>query len=191
MINNVQTVNQEKEWYKQFWPWFLIFLPGSVVVASIITIVIAVQSADSLVVDDYYKEAMNINRDLSKIEYAKKIGLSGSLLIKGNKLQLEVNVQKNTIKLAPTLMLKFVHPAHANKDFSITLVQLSGAPLTQAVVAQGDGTKEYYVSQKLHSEKIKLLSQVKWYVRLLPLDKNWQLKGKIKNSNKTISLYAE
>ncbi len=25
-------------WYKQFWPWFLIALPASVVVASLITV---------------------------------------------------------------------------------------------------------------------------------------------------------
>ena len=40
-------------WYKQFWPWFLILLPGTAVVATLYTVVIANQYADDLVVDDY------------------------------------------------------------------------------------------------------------------------------------------
>lgn len=35
-------------WYKQFWPWFLIALPGSVVIASFITIGIAVENAPTI-----------------------------------------------------------------------------------------------------------------------------------------------
>ncbi|MEQ8516343.1 MAG: FixH family protein, partial [Chromatocurvus sp.] len=42
-------------WYRQFWPWFLIVLPGTVVVASIATLIIAVRGSDDLVVDEYYK----------------------------------------------------------------------------------------------------------------------------------------
>lgn len=185
MTQIMQRIDQNIEWYKQFWPWFLIFLPGSVVVACIVTITIAVQSADSMVVDDYYKHAMQINRDLSKSEYAKEVNLSGSFLVRANKLELAVSVNKDTIKLAPTLMLEFSHPAKADKDFSITLVQLADRPLTKS------DNKIYarYVSQE--NERIKSLAQAAWYIRLLPLDKDWQLKGKIKNIKKTIFLYAD
>ncbi len=33
-----------KPWYKQFWPWFVISLPATAVVAGLITVVIAVQN---------------------------------------------------------------------------------------------------------------------------------------------------
>jgi len=46
-------------------------------------------------------------------------------------------------------------------------------------------------SSKKNSELIKLLSEGAWYVRLLPLDKTWQLNGKIKNNKTTIPLYAD
>ena len=36
-----------KPWYRQFWPWFLIALPGSVVVASMVTIWLAASTSDS------------------------------------------------------------------------------------------------------------------------------------------------
>jgi hypothetical protein len=34
-----------KPWFKQFWPWFLIALPGSVVIASMFTISLAIENA--------------------------------------------------------------------------------------------------------------------------------------------------
>jgi hypothetical protein len=38
----------ERSWYKQFWPWFLISLPASVVVASMFTISIAIDNAPTI-----------------------------------------------------------------------------------------------------------------------------------------------
>ncbi|MBT8069117.1 MAG: hypothetical protein HKP21_12920 [Xanthomonadales bacterium] len=44
-------------WYKQFWPWFIIALPASVVVASFFTLYLAVSNPDQLVVDeDEYRQ---------------------------------------------------------------------------------------------------------------------------------------
>jgi hypothetical protein len=39
-------------WYKQFWPWFIIALPASVVVASFFTLWLAISNPDQLVVDE-------------------------------------------------------------------------------------------------------------------------------------------
>ncbi len=66
--------DQVKAWYKQFWPWFLIALPGSVVIASVATIIIAIKNPDSIVVDDYYKAGLAINRDLSREQLAIQTG---------------------------------------------------------------------------------------------------------------------
>lgn len=51
-------------WYRQFWPWFLIALPGTVVVASLITIYIAFTHQDPLVDGNYYKHGLTINERL-------------------------------------------------------------------------------------------------------------------------------
>lgn len=184
--NSTMTIDKNKCWYKQFWPWFLIFLPSSVVIASIITIILAVQGADSLVSDDYYKEGKLINKNLRKIEYSKKMGLSGGLSIKDNQLQLNVSAKEKTIKLPPVLKMTFIHPASADKDLSITLIESTDINSNEPKIMVGAN----YTSQK-NIELIKLLSQGAWYVRLLPLDKTWQLNGKIKNNIKTISLHAD
>jgi len=48
---------QDLPWYRQFWPWFIIALPASVVVASIITYWLAVSQPVQLVVtaDEYQR----------------------------------------------------------------------------------------------------------------------------------------
>lgn len=44
-MNTKHKLANTTPWYKQFWPWFLIALPGSVVIASLFTISLAVENA--------------------------------------------------------------------------------------------------------------------------------------------------
>lgn len=43
---------QNQPWYRQFWPWFIIALPTSAVIASFISLWLAVSNPDYLVVDE-------------------------------------------------------------------------------------------------------------------------------------------
>ena len=43
---------QDLPWYRQFWPWFIIALPACAVIASFITLWLAVSRPDYLVVDE-------------------------------------------------------------------------------------------------------------------------------------------
>jgi len=173
MIN--QTVVVRQSWYKQFWPWFLILLPASAVVASIITIMLAANNADSLVVDDYYKKALNINRDLKKLEFARQQGLSADLELKGNQLILMLRLKNKELKIPPTLKLLFIHPANSEKDFSVTMVQPS---------------TEYQYSSTIDSDIQQKMKQNNWYLQLLSPDKTWRLNGEFEKNNKNISLTA-
>ena len=62
-----------RPWYKHFWLWFIILLPASVVVASIITVIIAFQNADSLVADNYYKDGLAINQVIARDKAAAQL----------------------------------------------------------------------------------------------------------------------
>ncbi|MBV1875558.1 MAG: FixH family protein, partial [Cycloclasticus sp.] len=77
MMNNLPEDNTP--WYKQFWPWFLILLPFSVVIASVITFIIAQKNPPSLVSSNYYKEGLAINASKQLEENAKKLGLSATV----------------------------------------------------------------------------------------------------------------
>lgn len=68
-------------WYRQFWPWFLILLPASVVVASLYTMYLASSGADDLVVDEYYKDGLAINRQLEKSNAARRWGSAQNWLL--------------------------------------------------------------------------------------------------------------
>ncbi len=106
-------------WYKQFWPWFLIALPGFVVVAGINMVFIAHEGADDLVVDEYYKEGLAINRRLEKKQRATDLGIVANLAITGD----EVIVRTDGPVTAERLTLLLSHPLESNQDFQIVLVK--------------------------------------------------------------------
>jgi hypothetical protein len=51
-------------WYRQFWPWFIFGLPAVVVVASLVTVYIAVSHQDPVIDEEYYQHGMKINERL-------------------------------------------------------------------------------------------------------------------------------
>ena len=106
-------------WYKQFWPWFLIALPAFVVVAGINMVFIAHEGADDLVVDEYYKEGLAINRRLEKQQRASDLGIAANLAITGN----EIVVNTTGPVTAERLTLLLSHPLESNQDFQIAVVQ--------------------------------------------------------------------
>lgn len=65
-----------KPWHKEHYVWLIIFFPMLAVIAGIVITILAVQSNDSLVVDDYYKQGLEINRvlerDQSALEYQNR-----------------------------------------------------------------------------------------------------------------------
>jgi hypothetical protein len=66
MLNN----HAVQPWYRHRWPWFLILGPFIIVVAGVITGVLAWQRQDAMVVDDYYKRGKTINLDLRRDDAA-------------------------------------------------------------------------------------------------------------------------
>ena len=106
-------------WYRQFWPWFLIALPGTVVVAAFYTLYIANRHADDLVVDEYYKEGLAINRELSRQHRAETLGISASLRREQNRLlaKIEGPVYESQLRLVLS------HPIEAERDLTLPLAR--------------------------------------------------------------------
>lgn len=79
-----------RPWQREPFVWMVIAFPAAAVLAGIVTIYLAVVSDDGLVVDDYYKHGLEINRLLNREQNAADAGLAmtvdlssdaGSLLI--------------------------------------------------------------------------------------------------------------
>jgi len=122
-----------KPWYRHFWLWFLILLPASVVVASLVTMYIAYYGADDLVVDEYYKDGLAINRQLEKIQRSTELGISAEVSFSSDYVTAHVEGPVN----APSLNLLLSHPLEADRDFPLSLSQIAPgiyqAPLPAAV----------------------------------------------------------
>ncbi len=92
------------------------------VVASIITLFIAINSSNSLVRDDYYKEGLAINTDLRKVTLAKELGIEPILSINSNNKTLTVRLKtKDSIPQPPMLLVRFIHPFDEAFDMDIPL----------------------------------------------------------------------
>lgn len=104
-------------WYRQFWPWFLIALPGSVVIISFHLLYTAYKHSDDLVVDQYYKVGLAINRQLELKERAEELELAAQFTISHTQVTIRLAGQVT----AEALELTFSHPMEADRDFSIPL----------------------------------------------------------------------
>jgi len=115
-------------WYRQFWPWALIALPATAVVASLITIGIATQSSDSLVVDDYYKVGLAINQSRARDAAAARYGLSARLSVTDQSVELTLAGQPPTVP--ERLTLNLVHTTRADDDQTLRLARVTGNEYT-------------------------------------------------------------
>jgi hypothetical protein len=107
-------------WYREPWPWILFGMPGVVVIASLVTFVIAYRGQDELVVDDYYKEGLGINRTLTRNRHALELGLTGQLHVDGGGVKLNLAGHDGVV-LPRQIVLTFTHPTRAEFDQTVKL----------------------------------------------------------------------
>ena len=119
-------------WYRQFWPWFLIALPATVVVAGFFTLYLAIKYSDDLVSDNYYRDGLAINQQLTQDLRATELALSATLnFAAGNDdaidvLALELSSPRATKPLPTLLTLYLLHPTNAKADHMIKLIAAGG-----------------------------------------------------------------
>lgn len=111
-----------KPWYRQFWPWFIIALPASSVVAGLTTVWISMQTTDSLVVasEDGIRNATD--RRLLAERLAAELDVSALLEIDPETRIVSTVVRSRDLPdLPPTLELELSHPAFVTRDQRVTL----------------------------------------------------------------------
>ncbi|MGF1755655.1 FixH family protein, partial [Vibrio makurazakiensis] len=145
-----------KPWYKQFWPWFLIALPLTVVVWTLITVTLFTQNSVHLVTEDYYKKGKGINIDISKINVAKELGLSAT--IKSDDASITLKLDKGELPHYPALKAMFVHRTLPDRDF------------TELLTSDAKGNYRLTPSQEI---------QGPWFIELTPHDEEWLIQGRV------------
>lgn len=109
-------------WYRQFWPWFVIMLPATAVVASLYTLSIAMRSEDSLVVDAGRSVSTATEQALAAEDRARELGLTASVSVDLQSGALSATLSSPATPPSPEAMqLNFSHPAFADRDLALTL----------------------------------------------------------------------
>jgi hypothetical protein len=93
--------------------------PATVVVAGLVTVWLAVRSDDGLVVDDYYKQGLGINRTLSRSDAATRLGIKAELYIVDGRVRVLLAAAGSG-----ALTLRLAHPTRAGMDQSLKLAMV-------------------------------------------------------------------
>lgn len=132
---------QTKPWYRYGWPWFLISFPLVSVLLGIMMVTLALNTNNSLVVDDYYAEGKGINLRIERDRSASLLGLGAALSSTTEGLVLDLSrkmpalpeqlLAEATVMEAafywPTAMeMQWVHVTQAERDGEAVLQSIGG-----------------------------------------------------------------
>ncbi len=144
----------EEPWYKQGWPWFLLALPATAVVAGFITLWIAVESWDGLVVDDYYKEGKAIHMTLARSQRAHELGLAAGVGIRAEGIRVALTTGEG-VRPPPTVVVTLSHPTRAGHD--------------QVLLLKG--------SNGVFTGPIEPVSAGRWLIQIEDESRTWRMNG--------------
>jgi len=147
-----------RPWYKEFWPWFLLGILAMAVIMGTTTLVLSITSFDGMVVDNYYKKGLAINRVLEQDKAARELGQRARLRI--DDVTGDVTVTLEGDARPERLRLALLFPTQGGRDRHITLRRLRGGH---------------------YSGQLPSALRYRWYVQLHPdvADPAWRLIGEI------------
>jgi len=121
---NTLSTPTSKPWYREPWPWFLISLPATAVIAGVTTVWIATTSADGLVVGDYYKAGLAINQTLARDDAAHALALTATLQRDDGTLAL--TLAGHLQSYPDQLNLTLAHPTRQGQDQTLAFSHAGG-----------------------------------------------------------------
>ena len=146
-------------WYRQFWPWFLISIPGITVIAGVGMIVIATLTADGMVVDDYYKQGLAINEVLDREINAQNMGLSSRVIFDWQSQQVQVTFQADELINTSPLVLLLAHPTKDRVDLEVLL---------------------HPIDSNVYRGSLSQLETANWHLSITDSAQTWKLSGRVR-----------
>jgi uncharacterized protein len=109
-------------WYRVPFVWLVVVLPLTAVVASFVSLALAVRSDTGLVEDDYYKRGLEINRLLDRDRAAAARGLESRLDLDAARHELRLRLSERGHEAMPdNVELKLMHATRAGFDKTLVL----------------------------------------------------------------------
>ena len=143
-------------WYRQLWPWLLMSMPATAIVAGAITLWLALSTNNSLVVDDYYREGKAINLTLARDKQAEQLGLHAEL-----HRQPDGSASLSLSRASPGALPPFV---------TVLLVHATRSELDRKLSLAAGGMPGEYVTQQTD-----LPSTGRWNIMIEDPERNWRL----------------
>lgn len=121
-MNKPKSMRTEiQPWYREPWPWILSVGPVAVILAGAVTAWLAIKTNDGLVVDDYYKQGLEVNQVIERDRHADAMGLRATVLQgQGGNFRVLLTSAREA-GLPPRLKLRFLHPARGGMDREVVL----------------------------------------------------------------------
>jgi len=152
----ILSTSQTTPWYRQFWPWFLLSLPATAVIACIITIVIAVQNKPSMVNKNYYLEGLSINERIKQDQHATELSMQANLLFSEETGKVNVYLIGNG-QPSDTLILAISAPGDEQQDRIYTLKAINSNLFITALPELPEG--RFYISLEPEHREWRLLGE--------------------------------
>lgn len=112
----------EKKWYQYPYVWFVIGIPATSVVMSMMLIYFAINGRDPMVVDDYYRRGKAINEVLTRDKLAAEMGLIAAIRINSKARLVALDIKaKSKLTLPDFIELKITHATLGELDQLIRL----------------------------------------------------------------------
>ena len=113
-----------RPWYREPMVWLVIAIPLSSIIYGIFFLIVSITSFDGMVVDDYYKEGKQINRELKRDKAALAHGLTAQVMIENKAVTVFILATRNYTP-PPALEVRFLYSTRADIDKEIFVEQVS------------------------------------------------------------------
>lgn len=148
-------MHERSVWYREPLVWMLILIPLTAVIGGIATLILAVQSDDGLVADDYYWRGKQINRVLSRDQAAATKAINADLSFDFGRGVVRAELRaRDGVNLPNTVHFALLHATRAGLD---RVLELNRTP------------------QGSYHGLLPVLASGRWYVQIEAED--WRLTG--------------
>jgi len=148
---------KSRVWYKEPYVWMLIAFPLSSIIVCSILLTYSINTKDTLVRDNYYKDGMAMNQEFKWDNKARNMDIRVAFTVKDNIATLDI--LNSRLDMPSTLLLKFSHPTLQGKDRD-SLLQLK------------PGSKAY-------QGFIDSVQDGKYYIQVECLEQSWRIRGEV------------
>jgi hypothetical protein len=115
-----ESVQRKLPWHREPLVWLVIAFPLAAVLGGFATLVLAIRSWDGLVVDDYYKKGLEINKVIARDDAARAAGFEAEMLLDPDRVTIALSSTRGAA-LPAGLKVSFIHATLAGMDRSLDL----------------------------------------------------------------------